>query len=76
MGETSNLQREIQEHYIGNKPFTNNSNPQLVWSKTITGKQSDIKKQADAIRKMFQEDSDGVLYRLQSRLPLGGITWG
>ena len=42
----------------------------------MTGEDSDLEKQVEHTRAMYQQDPDGMLYRLQSRLPLGGIIWG
>ena len=66
----------MEQHYLGKKPETNNKNPQLVWSEKMTGEDSDLQKQVEHIRAMYKQDPDGMLHRLQSRLPLGGIIWG
>jgi len=76
VNQTKNLKHEMEQHYLGNKPDTNNRNPQLVWSERMTGEDSDLEKQVEHTRTMYQQDPDGMLHRLQSRLPLGGIVWG
>ena len=76
INQTQNLQREIEQHYLGKKPETNNKNPQLVWSEKMTGEDSDLQKQVEHIRAMYKQDPDGMLHRLQARLPLGGSIWG
>ena len=76
VNQTKNLKHEMEQHYLGNKPDTNNRNPQLVWSERMTGEDSDLEKQVEHTKAMYQQDHDGMLYRLQSRLPLGGIIWG
>ena len=76
VNQTKNLKHEMEQHYLGNKPDTTNRNPQLAWAERMTGEDSDLEKQVEHTRTMYQQDPDGMLYRLQSRLPLGGIIWG
>ena len=76
MGLTDDLERQIRQHHEGEFPSTAGRNPQLVWSEQWVGDESKLQSRMDRLAKMYSENPNAMLYRLQARLPLGGIQWG
>ena len=76
LGVTDNLVRQVREHYQGEFPSTAGRNPQLVWSEQWVGDESKLQSRMDNLARLYSENPNAMLYRLQARLPLGGIQWG
>ena len=76
LGVTDNLVRQVREHYQGKFPSTAGRNPQLVWSEQWVGDESKLQSRMDNLARLYSENPNAMLYRLQARLPLGGIQWG
>ena len=76
MGLTDNLARQVRQHLSGEFPSTAGRNPQLVWSEQWVGDESKLESRRDRLARMYSENPNAMLYRLQARLPLGGIQWG
>ena len=76
LGQTEDLERQVKEHYDGKIPSTADRNPQLVWSEQWVGHNAKLQKRKDNLVKLYSENPRAMLYKLQARLPLGGIQWG
>jgi hypothetical protein len=76
LGQTDDLERGVKEHYYGKFPSTIGRNPQLVWSEQYIGSNAKLQERMDKLAKLYSENPSAMLYRLQARLPLGGIQWG
>ena len=76
LGQTENLERQIEEHYHGQFPSTAGRNPQLVWSEEWSGLSAKLQERMDKLSRLYNENPRAMLYSLQARLPKGGIQWG
>ena len=76
MGLTDNLARQVRQHHDGEFPSTAGRNPQLVWSEQWVGDEAKLQGRMDHLARLYSENPNAMLYRLQARLPLGGIQWG
>ena len=76
LGQTENLERQIEEHYHGQFPSTAGRNPQLVWSEEWSGLSAKLQERMDKLARLYNENPRAMLYSLQARLPKGGIQWG
>lgn len=76
IGRTYSLERHITEHYSGMVLETHGRNPQLVWSENWNNTLCSAEKRVEELTKLFKDNPSGMLFRLQARLPLGGIRWG
>ena len=76
LGQTGDLERQVEEHYHGQFPSTAGRHPQLVWSERWIGPSVALQQRMDELTGLLSENPSAVLYKLQARLPLGGIQWG
>jgi predicted GIY-YIG superfamily endonuclease len=76
LGQTDDLERQVKEHYDRKIPSTAGRNPQLVWSEQWVGHSIKLRERKDDLAKLYSENPRAMLYKLQARLPLGGIQWG
>ncbi len=76
MGLTDDLEGQVRQHHEGEFPSTAGRNPQLVWSEKWVGDESKLQGRMDNLARLYSENPNAMLYRLQARLPLGGIQWG
>jgi hypothetical protein len=75
LGHTDNLRNELDAHYSGARTETSGKNPQLVWTDVWYGNRDKLIQHIDYLLDLFEEDPRNLLYKLQARLPMGGIVW-
>ena len=75
LGHTDNLRDDLEAHYSGSIPDTNGRSPQLVWTDIWSGDSEKLKEHIQSLMDLFEADPRNLLYKLQARLPMGGIQW-
>lgn len=76
LDQTDNLYTIVEDHRSGKISITSGRSPQLIWSEKLTCSKSDMEKHLENLRMLFNKTPNDMLYRLQARLPTGGIRWG